>query len=270
MAIRTEDLNDQRHAMRPLKAILLGPFHMAGLTEGNRTINLDPSDIASAVTLPSSGPLLSLSDPANKELLLHVTSASSVGCQRLQGGSRAAALAATFTAVRVPVEEAYEGLHSGAEGEGGGERYVLESVLLPGRYLSLGRPKGSAGCDAAWALTPDRDAAASFERHAKFATSMSAGGENLGARSLQVTLSAPSAGKERLMPRALTLLPGATATYPKGARVLTGKTQKYLIVPIGQLIDEHYTGYWEFVDVAPSVAMGGSGAAGHGGGVEFA
>ena len=42
--------------------------------------------------------------------------------------------------------------------------------------------------------------------------------------------------------------------YPKGARLLSGKTKKYVIAPIGQLIDEKYTAYFDFVPVGPSEA----------------
>ncbi len=42
--------------------------------------------------------------------------------------------------------------------------------------------------------------------------------------------------------------------YPKGARLLSGKTKKYIIAPIGQLIDEKYTAYFDFVAVGPSGA----------------
>lgn len=40
--------------------------------------------------------------------------------------------------------------------------------------------------------------------------------------------------------------------YPKGARMLVGKTKQYVIAPIGQLIDEAYTAYFEFTSKVPS------------------
>lgn len=42
--------------------------------------------------------------------------------------------------------------------------------------------------------------------------------------------------------------------YPRGARLLSGKTKKYVIAPIGQLIDEKYTAYFDFVGPSGAVA----------------
>ncbi|KAG7674396.1 hypothetical protein Ndes2526B_g05121 [Nannochloris sp. 'desiccata'] len=48
---------------------------------------------------------------------------------------------------------------------------------------------------------------------------------------------------------------GVENSYPKGARLLSGKTKKYVIAPIGQLIDEKYTAYFDFVPVGPPGAV---------------
>lgn len=47
---------------------------------------------------------------------------------------------------------------------------------------------------------------------------------------------------------------GAQKSYPKGARLLSGRTKKYVIAPIGQLIDEKYTAYFQFIEPSGVVA----------------
>jgi Beta-L-arabinofuranosidase, GH127 len=120
MKITTEDLNDYRSEKQNLKAVMMGPFQMAGLTEnGDREIDIEPEDIENAVTLLEN-------------------------------------------------EKNYDDNSSG----GGGGSGAVERNL-----------------------------------------------------------------------------------YPKGARLLSGKTKKYVIAPIGQLIDEKYTAYFDFISVGPSEAV---------------
>ncbi len=54
---------------------------------------------------------------------------------------------------------------------------------------------------------------------------------------------------------AVSLLENKDLLYPKGARLLKGKTKQYIIAPIGQLIDEKYNAYFEFASVGPSAAI---------------
>jgi hypothetical protein len=36
------------------------------------------------------------------------------------------------------------------------------------------------------------------------------------------------------------------AAYPAGSKVVTGENRRYLIAPLGNLVDERYTSYFEF------------------------
>lgn len=44
----------------------------------------------------------------------------------------------------------------------------------------------------------------------------------------------------------LRLAPPAAPAYPRGARVLHGRNRNYLLVPLGQIMDESYTAYFKF------------------------
>ena len=66
----------------------------------------------------------------------------------------------------------------------------------------------------------------------------------------------PSGGGELV---ALQLVPPAAAQYPRGARVVSGSTKQYLLVPIGQVVEEQYTAYFDFV--LPAAAADATAAA---------
>ncbi len=59
------------------------------------------------------------------------------------------------------------------------------------------------------------------------------------------------------------LAPPAAPKYPPGARLLKGANHSYVLLPLGQLIDECYTAYFNFV--APKQAEGAKAVAGQGG-----
>jgi hypothetical protein len=43
------------------------------------------------------------------------------------------------------------------------------------------------------------------------------------------------------------LAPPAAAAYPRGTRLLHGSNRDYMLVPIGQVMDESYTAYFNFL-----------------------
>lgn len=258
MRVAAEDLNDARPEMQQLKAVLLGPHHMAALTYDANDADVDPQAIAQAVTLPDPGALLSLArpdgGPAPGALLrLRRGGGGARGAfefsARGRGGSRADAMDATFR-LAPPL----------AAGAGGAARVSLESMPLPGRFLAHDGAGGLA------LQRPWHDPqAATFELRGDLATAL-AGAPGAAAAHLR-----PLVGAAAAPAPSLRVVPPAAGGYPKGARVLRGATTSYLLMPMSQIVDEHYAAYLRFVPApAPAAPAAGAGAAlraGGGGGV---
>lgn len=318
MRISTEDLNDARPELQVLKAITMGPFHLAGITEGDREIDIDPSEIQKAVTYPDEGDeatLVSLSMwkeeeerfkgeretlarsiQAHSEAGAPVKLARSTGeAQRsvlqpssrgnrgvlgemrmeyapLRGGSRAQAMAATFKIVPavlgVPAASPsrYQSEQSSEQAAASRQFFSLESMAWPGLYLTLDAATSSFMLRSPHSSPAEHAEAFIFSSQNLFLESKTS--EEGNSESV-FEANRPNSGIFRapIEPHSLvpgtkeapriSLVPPAAPRYPKGARLLTGKTKKYLLVPLGQLIDEHYTAYFEFASVAPSVRLEG-------------
>ncbi|KAK2076024.1 hypothetical protein QBZ16_001360 [Prototheca wickerhamii] len=247
MLATTVPLNDPRPENANLRAIKLGPFVMAGVTYGRRDVQADASDIARALEVPPApAALVSVSRwgaQNNGEEILAVTGGG-LGSNAAFSGtvisalranvrkSRATAMEATFAVRPLPSAECGSDLGS-ANGDivpsDPVECAALESMAHPGMYLdatdpsavgpfaaphSLGRcAPGDQDSAQAWCLSPVRRPIAG-----------------------RLVLSVPAA-------------PG----YPLGARILRGASGQYLLIPIGQVIDEQYTTYFDFQS-APAVA----------------
>ena len=332
LRIRTEDLNDLRPELQALKAIVMGPFHMAGLSEGDREIDIDAQDIANALSIPEESNLVSLAlwkdtpeennqgkfpDDAKSdnlegaEIASGLTSSSREGvpsstAQRsmlqpslnigngvikdrvqmkfapLKLGSRANAMSATFKivpAVFLPSEEERSSnrcrcLEQECDDNEASRQilFSLESMIWPGMYLTLDYTTSSYvmrslhssslaehaevfvfRAQIPFPVQSERSGQGNFDSN--FATNV----RNLSIFS-DSKVEIEACGVSRKVER-IVLAPPAAERYPKGARLLTGKTKKYILVPIGQLIDEHYTAYFEFQAIAPSVQLEGPGKA---------
>lgn len=262
MTVTVEDLNDARPEMQALKAVTMGPFVMAGITEGDRELDLAPKDVPAAlqpVTDGDTSPMLvslapgadSRGSSGNKTspatLLQHVRAwKMAFGAAGVVQRSRPAAMAATFRAVPVTPQELENScikeheVHSTSQAR----LFKLESMAWPGRQLSTAPSSGG------FMLRPPvgADSAQPLIFHIPSLISEDGG---VGAPVVAVGLC--GGGGRRALP-ALRLAAPAAERYPKGARILAGKTKKYLVAPLGQLIDEHYTPYFEFTGAAPSVA----------------
>ena len=335
MRIRTEDLNDLRPELQALKAIVMGPFHMAGLSEGDREIDIDAQDIANALSTPEESNLVSLalwedtpeenkqrkfsddaetSDLEGPEIASGLTSSSlgrregvpSSRAQRsmlqpslnignrvikdrvqmkyapLKLGSRANAMSATFRmvpAVFLPFEEERSSnrcrcLEQECDDNEASRQilFSLESMVWPGMYLTLEYTTSSYVLRSLHSSSPaehaevfvfraqipfpgqsERSGRGNFDSN--FATNVR-NSSIFSDSKVEIEACGVSRKVERIV-----LAPPAAERYPKGARFLTGKTKKYILVPIGQLIDEHYTAYFEFQAIAPSVQLEGPGKA---------
>ena len=343
MRIATEDLNDARPDLQTFKAITIGPFHMAAISEGDRDVDISADDVQNSISIPdddlhSSSSSLGIPSrfvsiacgdgeilqpifdnsggsgrgendklTGNEEIAMQCASSHSVK------SSRAKALAATFKMV-LPLaggggdEGARNCLFAatGTSGEGrgrGGEvheqqhshhdqMFSLESMIWPGYYLTLSlserneekEENESEVDDSAAATTVLPNVVLSRNCPLTFAMSLQPSSSSSSSEvddaernnlnnaaveeeSLQIipvrdctsTSSTTNNNSNRenvklsfLFDFKLAVTAPAAEHYPKGARLLTGKNKSYILAPIGQIIDEHYTAYLEFAAVEPS------------------
>ena len=280
MLATTVPLNDPRPENANLRAIKLGPFVMAGapvkvagamhvsrslhddsfhsssslccriitgVTYGRRDVQADASDIARALEVPPApAALVSVSRwgaQNNGEEILAVTGGG-LGSNAAFSGtvisalranvrkSRATAMEATFAVRPLPSAECGSDLGS-ANGDivpsDPVECAALESMAHPGMFLDATDPSAVGPFAAPHSLgrcaPGDQDSAQAW---------------------CLSRARRPTAGR-------LVLSVPAAPGYPLGARILRGASGQYLLIPIGQVIDEQYTTYFDFQS-APAVA----------------
>ncbi|PSC73151.1 hypothetical protein C2E20_3677 [Micractinium conductrix] len=326
MRVWAEDLTDARQPLQALKALMMGPLLMAGLTHDMREVTVnaslvykyvhlppDPATFVSLAVLPGTGGGGEGGEGAGAgeggrssppPLLRHCA-----GDVRVGGGCRgsSAPLDATWRLVAPlagcpppPAEEGAAGAGAGAAvgcspartrqllmfqqgggsggggGGGGGGLHTerahepaaaaaasgagpqlasFEAASAPGHFLTFDAPSASlvlrqAGAGGAFA------AAQTFRLHPRHPSDGAASGgasHNQPSFSLE-PLSLPGGGVELAGAGpgvAFRLAPPAAAAYPPGTRLLRGGTKDYLLVPLGQIMDELYTAYFNFVGEPP-------------------
>lgn len=257
MAVGVEDLNDARPELQALKAVTLGPFVMAGITQGDRALDLAPEEVAGALVPPDAGggaglvslaPRAARGDANSPAALLQHVGAWKMGFGPAGAARRArpAALAATFRTVAVGPGELGNACMGARQSDLGpaARLFVLESMAWPGRRLSMDPASGRL------LLRPAAGEGAAPPLVFHFSALIPA---DSGAGAPAVAVGGCGGGGGR-RPPALRLAAPAAEAYPKGARILGGKTKKYLVVPLGQLIDEHYTPYFDFSAAAQVAA----------------
>eukprot|EP00887_Chlorella_sp_A99_P003673 scaffold7.g3673.t1 len=313
MRIRAEQLADSRREMRALHAVMMGPLLMAGeirtaprcrplsarripggnaaslgLAQDTRRLDLDPSELEAALSLPSTEGLVSLAPADDRGLLLSLGRNGSVGLARAAAAtaSRAVALDSTFRVVRCDGPEAGS-LAGGQQGR----LVAFESMSMPGHLLTAAPSTGrlallpAGGHDAgqqcgasaasphqafrlrwqgpqgaaAWASGPGAALSSPEQQHALTLASAAGMPVCVGREGQAAGAGPASQAGDRLL-----LVNPVAPAYPKGARLLSGRNRQYLIVPIGQIMDEHYTAYFEMVAPPPAErlqpAAGGPGA----------
>ena len=276
MRVTTEVLNDARPPMHGLRAVLLGPLLLAGVTEGERDVEEDPTDIASLVgPVPGAAGLVSLAPAvlgggrggggegsaaeAGGVYLRHQGGAVAWGQGGAGGGGSAMdatfRLAPPLAACADAAPDAGGAVRSAcAAGAAGRARLVsFESMSLPGRFLT------AAGAPYELTLQPGAAAlrtAQTFALHSVggdeeedeavvWLEPLSSPGACIGAVSGPSADGASGGGEGGC--QAFRLAPPAAPAYPRGARLLRGRRRQYLLVPIGQVQDERYTAYFNFV-----------------------
>ncbi|KAL6784122.1 hypothetical protein ACKKBG_A04880 [Auxenochlorella protothecoides x Auxenochlorella symbiontica] len=246
---RVESINDQRPENSRLKAVLVGPWVMAGVTDGKRNITADPRSIDTLLSMPSSADLVSLR-PFTLEggtqnegpilLTRHAANATLLAAPHPQSSSRAAAMDATFRLV------------PGADGACSDGSQGVEGVplLTPGRCVSL-EPMAHPG----QRLRQQHDGSLTVVAGAGAGVPPSVFTVAACSEPGNLCLLGASAGDKAGASPSIHLLAPAAPQYPLGSRVLKGLDSQYLLVPIGQIIDEHYTTYFEFLDPPAAVSM---------------
>lgn len=213
---------------------------IVGVTRGRRDVRADKDDIQRCLSSPPApASLVSVSVwesgnvPSNSEEATLITIAeapeSNTGEWKTQRVSRSAAqssrafaMDATFSIV--PLDDCGR---SSVPIAGSAllppfRCVALESMAYPGNYLDandLGSMRSEPGGHI---LHPCEQ---SQEESSTWCLDVADG-----QRAVSFTLSSPAA-----------------PAYPLGSRILKGSDSKYLLVPIGQVIDEHYTTYFEFL-----------------------
>jgi hypothetical protein len=343
MKVRVEELNDARQEARSLKALVMGPFQMAGLTDGPRGIDVDPGHVSDAISLPDTSHLVSLAvgkqkshdfgqphelsnvllrtgkneknvEMVTKEALKsrgddmaatwHV-SLQRLACDSLPGTDtwnddgalhRSTPLNKIFDNNRFTAAQLHNALCARGGAEVASHKAIeedavytisFENMLRPGAYLCWIGTSGELASDDPATLGVgicndeqdhghDKDDVAAVSRVFVVKSVSGSGGVSvlrsleLGGSYLQEIFERFKAGIEVEMTPLESLMhsgggevasPGlklalvaaaASKGYPPGSRIFAGKREKYVIAPIGQLIDERYTAYFEFTSVAPS------------------
>lgn len=239
MRVYVEDINDDRREDdgkntgngNRLKAVMMGPFLMAALTkDGERRIDVDPSFIKEALT-----PL-----PDDSSLWVSIGEIPSEIASPSEGRNEKSPLEATFRIVPPLSNCEYD-----SELKSTSRLISLENVMYPGTYLVVANRTFHHRH-----LSPTAIDRCSLELEAAtFALLPSTGhvdGENI-ANAVSVSSSGPTI--------VVPLGPPAAKGYPKGARLLKGRKKSYVVAPIGQLMDEHYTAYLEFEHIPPSLVL---------------
>ncbi|GAB4818253.1 hypothetical protein N2152v2_005299 [Parachlorella kessleri] len=277
MRYRVEDLNDARREMRDLKAVMMGPLLMAGLTDDTRDLEADPEHIEDAIRLPDPHGLVSLEaglttggsqpvvhyaqKPQKTPLLLHARAGGQVAAAPKEAllATRAAAMDATYRLV--PGGDTADAPHQQ-------QRVTLESMSRPGFYLCtdgrgglmLCQPsqgngqvltfaKRDVGQGESAGPTLELEPLNSTEAPSRLAVPLGMGHDT------EVALS-----ELTIAVTGLRLGPPAAPKYPPGARLLKGNNRSYLLLPLGQIMDERYTAYFHFVKPSAQLERGDDGA----------
>ncbi|EFN58808.1 hypothetical protein CHLNCDRAFT_56904 [Chlorella variabilis] len=302
MWVVTEDLNDSRKAMQSLKAIMMGPFVMAGvllcgvaagrwlawgLTHDTRDLVADPASIEKVVSVPDTAGFVSLgvagasnsTEPqlpaAPFPLLRHCNGSLSVGGSC--GGWPGSALDATFKLV-APLAGCQDGAPAGCASPHARQLLTQPAVAFSDGGLNQEPQLVSfaAASQPCHYLTIDPSSGKLLLRQ-----QLPAGAASQASAAAQTFLLRPQAGMEEGDHMAFTLeplsqpgtsvrlvehgqelgvqgaatdaaiihlVPPAASSYPPGARLLHGRNRDYLLVPIGQIMSEHYTAYFNFIE----------------------
>jgi len=219
MKITSEPLNE-KHISSPLnlKAVMMGPFLMAGLTvDDDRRLDADPNQLQLTVPDTRLG-LVSLycSSLSTQEGVLVVSPSYSSqmspqpspppSSSSEEGGGRKDHIdVRCMNFHQVAVTSRSLALHGTFIMHKDG---VYESSIYPGKYLHVNQKKGRkrGGNEVYYYYLGEEE-------------------ENIGG---------------------LKFGPGLVREYPRGTRVIKGTSKSYVVVPIGQIIDENYTAYFKF------------------------
>jgi len=218
MKIIAEPLNEKHiSSSLNLKAVMMGPFLMAGLTvDDDRRLDADPDQLQLTVpdtrlglvslycsTLSTKEGVLVVSPSYSSKMSPQPSPPSSLSSEG--GGGRKDHIDVRCMHVHQAAATSRSlALHGTFIMHKDG---VYESSIYPGKYLHVNEKKGRkrGGDEVYYYLGDEEEDIAGL----KFGT-------------------------------------GLVGEYPRGTRVIKGASRSHVVVPIGQIIDENYTAYFEF------------------------
>lgn len=246
-SIRTEPVQDSRPDRDNLRAIMMGPHVMAGLTHNTREITANPDNITNYIHDINEymlGAMVSLvlDRPSEADLgpryLRHIN--GTLQLTQLPTDNNGARLDASWR-LRSYCGRQSEQLEMGQELEANVSAgpIALELVSAPGKMLTRAGQAGPYRLDRAQACS---ELQSFFVQEPAFANAA----PTLTLHDFELTGSASYPDWLHNQTELTFRVEPMVGSLPVGAKVLYGEDSGYIIAPLGNLVDERYTAYFSF------------------------
>ncbi|KAA6427609.1 MAG: hypothetical protein FRX49_02272 [Trebouxia sp. A1-2] len=238
MIIRAETVQDKRPQFQSLKAVMAGPMLMAGLTDDSRKITANASDLASQVSEASTEGLVSLRLQGSPNTYLQQLGTQIVAGPLQQGN--AAAMAATFRMLDISASEARPVTQMSD-----GQQLVLESMHRPGHVI-MQDSQGQLRLQPMQHLQIDDLRSHGLTMQLSLSNAANADEALVSLQMMHVNV---AQNQVRITNSTLGddwVVEGFKGKYPEGSKALHGQDSSYIISPLGNIVDEKYTAYFDF------------------------
>lgn len=238
MIIRAETVQDKRPHFQSLKAVMAGPMLMAGLTDDSRKITANASDLASHVSEVSTEGLVSLRLQGSPSVYLQQLGIHVVAGPLEQGN--AAAMAATFRMLDISTSAARP-----VTGMSDGQQLVLESMHLPGHVI-VQDSQGQLRLQLMQHLQIDHLRSHGAAMQLSLSNAADADEASVSLHMMHDNVTQNEVRTTKLSLGDEWVVEKYKGKYPEGSKALHGQDRSYIISPLGNVVDEKYTAYFDF------------------------
>ncbi|DBA96514.1 hypothetical protein WJX77_003023 [Trebouxia sp. C0004] len=238
MIMRAETVQDNRPQFQSLKAVMAGPMLLAGLTDDSRKITANASNLASHVSEVSTEGLVSLRLQGSPDIYLQQLG-TQVMAGPLQQGN-AAAMAATFRMLDISASEARP-LTQMSDGQ----QLVLESMHRPGHVI-MQDSQGQLSLQLTQNLQIDHLRSHGLAMQLSLSNAADANETTVRLQMMRVNAMQDQAPAKMSIVGDDWVVETYKGRYPEGSKALHGQDRSYIISPLGNIVDEKYTAYFDF------------------------